>query len=116
MQAVYMDSKKETKSYVCTDVWLSRGCRALLQIVSKEAPSGIPDMIQLDILHEGAIQDNIYRRYQRDEIYTFVGSLLISVNPYKSLDIYSPEYLGRFVQDVKRSGLSAAQVSSTCKA
>ena len=73
-------------------------------------------MIQLDILHEGAIQDNIYRRYQRDEIYTFVGSILISVNPYKSLDIYSPEYLGRFVQDVKRSGLSAAQVSSTCKA
>ena len=30
------------------------------------------------------------RRYQRNEIYTHVGPILISVNPYQRLPIYTP--------------------------
>ncbi|KAK3237732.1 hypothetical protein CYMTET_52214, partial [Cymbomonas tetramitiformis] len=68
----------------------------LLQ-ASKDAPEGIPDMISLDMLHEGAIQENIYQRYNKQEIYTFVGPILISVNPYAQLDLYSQEVIDSYI-------------------
>lgn len=58
---------------------------------SVSAPEGIEDMTNLDVLHEGALQENVASRYFRDEIYTFVGPILISVNPYVMLPIYTHE-------------------------
>ena len=53
------------------------------------ASAGAPNMIDLDVLHEGAIQENIRVRYYRDDIYTLVGPILISVNPYRVIqDMY----------------------------
>ena len=50
---------------------------------SLTACKGIDDMVDLDVLHEAAMMENIEIRYQRDLIYTKVGPILISVNPYK---------------------------------
>ena len=37
-------------------------------------------------------------RFARDEIYTYVGSLLLAVNPYKDIDgLYGEEAMARFV-------------------
>ena len=58
---------------------------------SVSAPEGIEDMTNLDVLHEGALQENVASRYFRDEIYTFVGPILVSVNPYVMLPIYTHE-------------------------
>ena len=41
--------------------------------------TGIDDMISLDVLHEGAIQENCSTRYHRDDIYTHVGPILLSM-------------------------------------
>ncbi|XP_058879086.1 unconventional myosin-X-like isoform X1 [Acipenser ruthenus] len=44
---------------------------------------GVEDMAELGDLHEGAIMHNLYLRYQHNIIYTYIGSILASVNPYK---------------------------------
>lgn len=45
--------------------------------------SGVEDMTQLDDLHEASLLWNLRLRYDRGSIYTFAGSILIAVNPYK---------------------------------
>ena len=61
--------------------------------ISENAKTGMPDMIKLDVLHSASILDNLEVRFFRDEIYTNVESVLLSVNPYKKLLIYSPEVI-----------------------
>ncbi|GAB0087709.1 unconventional myosin-XV [Sergentomyia squamirostris] len=62
--------------------------------------SGVDDMTQLDDLHEASLLWNLRLRYDRGLIYTFAGSILIAVNPYKMFpDSYGLEvakqYAGR---------------------
>ncbi|KAG4077223.1 hypothetical protein HA402_005278 [Bradysia odoriphaga] len=45
--------------------------------------SGVDDMTQLEDLHEASLLWNLRLRYDRGMIYTFAGSILIAVNPYK---------------------------------
>lgn len=57
---------------------------------------GVPDLAMMsDITAEG-INVNLRTRYMRDEIYTFSGSILIAVNPYKQLDIYNAQSIARY--------------------
>eukprot|EP00392_Amoebophrya_sp_AT5.2_P002355 g2360.t1 len=44
---------------------------------------GKPDCTSLTFLDEANILDNVRRRYQEDQIYTFTGAVLFAVNPYK---------------------------------
>ncbi|KAE8626610.1 hypothetical protein XENTR_v10006681 [Xenopus tropicalis] len=52
---------------------------------------GVGDMILLESLSEESLLVNLKERFKSDEIYTYIGNVVISVNPYKSLPIYSPE-------------------------
>lgn len=51
----------------------------------------VDDMIHLSNLTMDGLNQNLKQRYSRDQIYTSIGSILISVNPYKDLPIYGPE-------------------------
>ena len=64
--------------------------------LSEVAHSGIPDMIKLDVLHSASILHNLKTRFFRDEIYTNVGSILISVNPFKRLPIYTQAFINKY--------------------
>ncbi|XP_077303906.1 unconventional myosin-X-like isoform X2 [Lithobates pipiens] len=64
---------------------------------------GVEDMSLLADLHEAAIMLNLHLRYQQDKIYTNIGSILASVNPYKQIaglydesavDLYSRHHFG----------------------
>ncbi|XP_034041694.1 unconventional myosin-X [Thalassophryne amazonica] len=64
---------------------------------------GVEDMSTLAELHEAAIMHNLFLRYQKDSIYTNIGSILAAVNPYKQIaglydgtavDLYSKHHLG----------------------
>lgn len=46
------------------------------------------NLVDLDVFNEGIILHQIKKRFAIDTIYTFVGSILIAVNPYRSVDIY----------------------------
>ena len=40
----------------------------------------------MQILNEPEIYQNIAKRYEQDIIFTYVGQILIVVNPYKTLE------------------------------
>ncbi|KYQ93219.1 myosin-5b [Tieghemostelium lacteum] len=61
-----------------------------------EVQDGIDDMTNLSYLHEAAVVYNLTKRYSVDEIYTYTGSILIAINPYCKLPIYSREMIDRF--------------------
>ncbi|KAG9343032.1 hypothetical protein JZ751_015250 [Albula glossodonta] len=52
---------------------------------------GLEDMTQLEELHEGSVLVNLKRRFDRDLIYTYIGSILVSVNPYRMFNIYGTD-------------------------
>uniref|UniRef100_A0A8C4XVW3 Myosin X n=1 Tax=Gopherus evgoodei TaxID=1825980 RepID=A0A8C4XVW3_9SAUR len=45
----------------------------------------VEDMAALVDLHEGSIMHNLFQRYQQNKIYTYIGSIVASVNPYKTI-------------------------------
>nr|XP_023670818.1 unconventional myosin-XV-like [Paramormyrops kingsleyae] len=52
---------------------------------------GVEDMTQLEDLSECAVRMNLKRRFDQQLIYTYIGSILVSVNPYKMLNIYGTD-------------------------
>uniref|UniRef100_A0A2K5F021 Myosin X n=1 Tax=Aotus nancymaae TaxID=37293 RepID=A0A2K5F021_AOTNA len=65
--------------------------------------AGVDDMASLTELHGGSIMYNLFQRYKRNQIYTYIGSILASVNPYQpiaglyervTMEQYSRRHLG----------------------
>ncbi|KAM9360809.1 unconventional myosin-Ih [Symphorus nematophorus] len=54
---------------------------------------GIQDFVLLDETTDTAFLSNLKKRYSKDLIYTYIGTLLVSVNPYKELDIYNKKHM-----------------------
>ncbi|XP_051761854.1 unconventional myosin-Ib isoform X3 [Ctenopharyngodon idella] len=52
---------------------------------------GVGDMVLLEPLSEESFIENLKKRFDHNEIYTYIGSVVISMNPYKSLPIYTAE-------------------------
>ncbi|KAM7380771.1 hypothetical protein PAMP_004044 [Pampus punctatissimus] len=52
---------------------------------------GVGDMVLLEPLTEDSFLENLKNRFDHSEIYTYIGSVVISMNPYRSLPIYTPD-------------------------
>ncbi|CAH2982204.1 unnamed protein product [Chilo suppressalis] len=52
-----------------------------------------PDLCQLPELNEQTLLDNLRARFAAGYIYTYVGSILIALNPFKFYPIYNPKYV-----------------------
>ncbi|XP_036969623.1 unconventional myosin-IXb isoform X3 [Acanthopagrus latus] len=51
------------------------------------------DLCNLPILNEDSILNNLRTRFYKKKIYTYAGSILIAINPFKFLPIYNPKYV-----------------------
>ncbi|XP_061413078.1 myosin-IIIb-like isoform X3 [Lethenteron reissneri] len=52
----------------------------------------VDDLVKLDVLDETTIIEQLQKRYADQQIYTYVGDILIAINPFQILDIYSPKH------------------------
>lgn len=63
---------------------------------------GVEDLTSLTHLHEPTILYSLNQRYQSDLIYTGVGPILLAVNPFKRVQLYTDEILAAYRQDGER--------------
>lgn len=64
--------------------------------LQKSNPSrfdGYDDMASLTYLNEPSVLNNLKIRYLDDKIYTYSGLFLVTVNPYKTINIYNPDFI-----------------------
>uniref|UniRef100_A0A671XC44 non-specific serine/threonine protein kinase n=1 Tax=Sparus aurata TaxID=8175 RepID=A0A671XC44_SPAAU len=55
----------------------------------------VEDLATLEVLDENTVTEQLQSRYGRDQIYTYVGDILIAVNPFHKMEIYTPQmYIG----------------------
>ncbi|XP_019387386.1 PREDICTED: myosin-IIIa isoform X2 [Crocodylus porosus] len=52
----------------------------------------VDDLATLEVLDENTVTEQLQKSYARNQIYTFVGDILIAVNPFQNLDIYSTQH------------------------
>ncbi|XP_055228057.1 unconventional myosin-IXb isoform X1 [Gorilla gorilla gorilla] len=51
------------------------------------------DLCNLPELTEGNLLKNLKHRFLQQKIYTYAGSILVAINPFKFLPIYNPKYV-----------------------
>lgn len=64
--------------------------------VSSNIVGGVDDLIELTHLHEPAILHALRLRYDADIIYTSTGPILIAVNPFKPMPLYSDQMMEQY--------------------
>nr|XP_033777295.1 unconventional myosin-Ic isoform X3 [Geotrypetes seraphini] len=58
---------------------------------------GVQDFVLLEnFTSEAAFIENLRKRFKENLIYTYIGSVLVSVNPYKELEIYTKPHMERY--------------------
>ncbi|XP_057680979.1 myosin-IIIa isoform X3 [Corythoichthys intestinalis] len=55
------------------------------------------DLAALEVLDEDSVSERLQERYGRDQIYTYVGDILVAVNPFHKMHIYTPQYSKMYV-------------------
>jgi myosin heavy subunit len=72
-----------------------------MSLYSKDA---VGDLVLLETINEDEILNTLRRRYAKDLIYTNIGAVLLSVNPFKNVvGLYSDgviqQYRGRYLYE-----------------
>jgi len=64
--------------------------------VHDEQLAGVEDICTLSVVNDGAMLFTVRSRYLDQQTYTNVGRILIAVNPFAPLPIYSKEHMDRY--------------------
>ncbi|XP_064474896.1 unconventional myosin-Ie-like [Ornithodoros turicata] len=58
--------------------------------------SGVDDMVLLTKITEESIVENLRKRYMEDQIFTYIGPVLVSVNPFKQLSYFTNKQVEQY--------------------
>mmetsp|Transcript_19506 Transcript_19506/g.38265 ORF Transcript_19506/g.38265 Transcript_19506/m.38265 type:complete len:1975 (-) Transcript_19506:115-6039(-) len=67
-----------------------------IKIRDNESNTSVEDLIGLTHLHEPAILHSLRLRYDEDVIYTSTGPILIAINPFKAMPLYTNEVMEKY--------------------
>lgn len=68
---------------------------------SIKAEEGLQDMVEIDELNNATLLYNLFKRYEKDEIYTYVGPILLAMNPFKLVrGIYDEGIIGKYARSI----------------
>jgi len=70
----------------------------------KTAGENYADLCSLPDLNETTLLENLRQRFYTDAIYTYVGTILIAINPFKFFPIYNPKYVAMYQETGARFG------------
>ena len=91
------DEKHDTLSLKVPDGVVYKVPRNSVSYINPQDDEGVYDILKLHKFSEMSLVYTLRVRYNRDEVYTFVGPILIAINPYKWLaDLYSEDTMNEY--------------------
>eukprot|EP00056_Hartaetosiga_gracilis_P004149 m.72055 g.72055 ORF g.72055 m.72055 type:complete len:1021 (+) comp11724_c0_seq1:162-3224(+) len=67
-----------------------------MALYKKHEEDGVGDAILLEPVNEDTFLDNLDKRFGKGHIYTYIGEVVVSVNPFRKLPIYSDEQIKEY--------------------
>ncbi|KAF0686978.1 Aste57867_21270 [Aphanomyces stellatus] len=84
----YTDAEMAAQIHVCNPI--------------EQRSAGVEDLTTLVHLHEPAILNTLHVRFMKQDIYTSTGSILVAVNPFQALPLYTDSIQRRYIDHGNR--------------